>query len=174
MIVDCKAYMVEKLKDIGILEANIRTKLGRDARYEFPDSALILVADDDWDHKEEDLDKRKVSSESGLAVYRKLYDRTVILETTLIGKTEAWVDGKVKGLAKTLDKGLELQDADLDKPIWVPIRIGRVKWDDAGIITRSMYAAQVYVWFKTPVVKLVELPHFEDVVITEDDLNLES
>lgn len=159
MIGVCKDFLKAKLAAVGVPEAQIRTTLQKGGRYEIPNSAILLVAEDTWERLTGTAADKFDGTTGKYTIFRNRYTRKLILELTLIGKNEAWVDGKVEALAP-MERTIMQPDAILDEDVRIDVAIQKIEWDDIGALLPGVYAAQVYVEFTRPYLVKSDEPYY--------------
>jgi len=178
VIAACKAFIKSKLLDLGLDEKRIRLQLKRGSRYEVPQSAVVLVNTDVFEKLGgraalEVLGNQAAETVEELRIYENRYLRRLVLEISIHGATEDWVNEVVERLAATMERRLVVTDPVLGREVLVDVTVLRGEWDDVEALLPNVVTGQLFVLFERPYIHAQQAPFYMDVPLGEAELNLE-
>lgn len=181
----CKEWLKSQLEARGVVK--VWTRAEANANYQVQKSAVILVFKDLTETAPEKHErfvgtkdkKGQYNHDGRLHTYRSHRERRLVLEASIIGPSESWVDEVIDGLMREVPRrlkqtGVVLEDdkpgADPGDPVipgetddvWMGVEVVDVVWHDDESLLRNLEVAQVYIEFKRPNFKVVLEPHWEE------------
>jgi len=178
MISACKGFLRTKLVTLGLEEKKIRLQLKKGSRYEVPESAVILVNTDVYEPLTgraalEVLGHQTEPAVEELRLYQNRYTRRLVLEVSIHGATEDWVDQVMERLVETMERRLVVTDPVLGREVLVDVTVLKGEWDDVEALLPGLVTGQIFVLFERPYIQAQPAPFYVDVPLSVDELNPE-
>lgn len=181
-----KSYLRAAMLARGVTK--VHTQAEANANYQIPYQAVILVSEDttvaEFEKNEKFFGTKDehghYSHDGRLRAYRSHRKRKLVLEATVVGPSEAWVDDLVWSLLRDIPRTVLWSAVPLEPApegggaaetgdVYVDVAFPQISWHDDESLLRTVSAAQLYVEFTAPCFRAVRDPHWEEV---EMNLNL--
>lgn len=183
LVTFAKGYIRTALLARGVTKVHLQAEAN--ANYQVPYQAVVLVSEDATTSEFEKHEKfggtkddeGHYNHDGRLRTYRSHRKRKLVLEATVIGPTEAWVDDLIWSLLRDIPRTVLWSTVALEPPpegggaaesgdVYVDVAFPQIIWHDDESLLRTVSAAQLYIEFSTPCFRAVREPHWEEVEMT--------
>lgn len=171
----CKAWVKAQLEARGVM--TVWTQAEANANYQVPKSAIVLVSDDRTERTPEKVERFVGTKDQQghyihdgrLHAYRSARVRKLTLEASIIGPSEAWVDGVIDTMVRDIPMRLKQTAVELEPgstpetdDVWMDVDVPEIRWHDDESLLRNLDVGQIYIEFRRPYFKVALEPHWEE------------